>query len=232
MLPEYLTPYRFIQIQVVSTAETAQPLQIILDFAPEKPAPGLPGKEAGDTTLIETHLAGGELSRRLLASVGRREKINHEALRRAGGGIARWLFKMDVNAATLDLDSLDRLGLDGALGALCEGLFLGAFRFDRYKSSDSRAGIPLVSLTAGERAGVLQAEIDRVEIICSAVNLARDWAHEPANVINPLILAERAQALAAQSGLRCTILDDGQLENIKAGAILAVGRGSRDSCRA
>ncbi|RPJ41247.1 MAG: leucyl aminopeptidase, partial [Chloroflexi bacterium] len=60
-----------------------------------------------------------------------------------------------------------------------------------------------------------------------AVKMARDLSHEPANIINPLTLSERAQQVAQQAGLKLQILDDQQLAEMGAGAILAVGQGSQ-----
>jgi leucyl aminopeptidase len=61
--------------------------------------------------------------------------------------------------------------------------------------------------------------------------LARSLAHQPANVINPITLAERARVVAERSGLKITVLDDRQLAEMGAGAILAVGRGSQTPAR-
>jgi leucyl aminopeptidase len=58
------------------------------------------------------------------------------------------------------------------------------------------------------------------------VRTARDFAHEPPNVINPVTLARQVKTLATRSGLKCTILDQKKLAEMKAGGILGVGQGS------
>ena len=80
--------------------------------------------------------------------------------------------------------------------------------------------------TDGDDAAISE-EIARVSAIANGVNLAREWSHEPPNVINPITLAERAQALAAESGLKCTIFGEAELTDMGAGAILSVGLGSK-----
>ena len=231
MLPEYLAPYATIQVQAVPEPGPTTQIQITLAASPEKPGAGLPGKETGDTFLVENRPAEGDSSQTLVVALGPPEKINLETLRRAGGAIARWLAKTETSRISLGLGEIEKWSLAGGVTAFCEGLFLGAFSFNRYKSESSQAGKAILQLASTADLTVLQAEIDRVEIICAAVNLARDWSHEPANVINPLTLGERALALATQSGLKCTILDEGQLEILNAGAILAVGRGSQTPSR-
>jgi leucyl aminopeptidase len=77
----------------------------------------------------------------------------------------------------------------------------------------------------------LEKVIERLIIMAQAVYLGRDWAHEPANVINPISLAEWTQTLAVDNGLKCTILDETALAEIGAGGILAVGKGSQTPSR-
>jgi len=77
----------------------------------------------------------------------------------------------------------------------------------------------------------MAALLARIAAITSAVNLARDWAHEPAHIINPLTLAERLIVLAEHDHLKITILDEKDLEKIGAGAILNVGKGSATPAR-
>ena len=227
MIPEYLSPYSYIQVNAASESDPTSQITISLAAAAEKAGAGLPGKEVGETVLVQDRAADGTSTQTLVVSLGVPDKMTPETLRRAGGAIARWLAKTKTLSINVSLAEIDKWSLPGAVTAFCEGLFLGAFNFSRYKS-DLTPGPKLatVQLTTSASLPDLQAEIERAEIITAAVNLARDWSHEPANVINPLTLAERAFTLATQSGLKCTILDDGQLENLNAGAILAVGRGS------
>jgi leucyl aminopeptidase len=57
--------------------------------------------------------------------------------------------------------------------------------------------------------------------------MARDLSHEPANIINPVTLAERARTVAGQYGLGFKVVDEQALAEMGAGAILGVGRGSK-----
>ncbi len=179
----------------------------------------------------------GEVSLRLdekraVVSLGKADKINAESVRKAGGLLLKWLEKHAVRAAGLEVDSLSAAGLpeETALRALTEGLLLAAFRFDRYKSSADAKPPVAVSLLSADPAR-LRPLVDQTRIVVEAVNLAREWAHEPANVINPVTLAERVQKLAIETGLKCTVLDDKRLAEMGAGAIVAVGKGSNTPAR-
>jgi len=126
--------------------------------------------------------------------------------------------------------SLNSLGISGDLPAVVEGLLLGSFRFDRYKENEKESAICKVILHSAQ-AGALEKIVQRSQKICAAVNLSRDWAHEPANIINPLTLADRASAIAKLFNLGCTVLDEKQLDAMGAGAIVAVGKGSATPSR-
>ena len=114
------------------------------------------------------------------------------------------------------------------LAAFCEGVLLNAFRFERYKQKEKIDPCTLMIRASGGFDTVVRV-VTHANRLVEAVNLERDWAHEPANRINPVSLAERAVELAANLGIKCTILDDQQLTEMGAGAITAVGKGSQNS---
>lgn len=196
-------------------------------LAPETVTHETAGKESGDIRSV-----GGKT----LLSLGPQKKLSLEALRRAGGMLAKWLSKNNVTAAGLELNPLFGLGLPpvAAVNALVEGLLLGTFTFSAYKSEreDKESGLSLlVDGKTGPSLEELEQVVRKVEIVAEAVNLAREWSHEPPNVINPVTLAERVQTLAQEVGLKCTVLDDKQLAELGAGAMVAVGKGSNTPAR-
>ncbi|HPH94504.1 MAG TPA: leucyl aminopeptidase [Anaerolineaceae bacterium] len=221
-----LFPAPLLTLDVISKKDAGAHLLISLAPAAEKPAPGLPGPEAGDTFLSQKD---GQAV--LMVSLGKAAKISLETLRRTGGAIARWLAKNKVAEANLALADLNEIKLEGAPSALFEGLLLGAYQFTHYKSAeDARPTVSAVHIIAGTP-GKIKPLVERAATLCKMVNMAREWGHEPANVINPVTLAERAQAVAAEYHLKCTVLDDKQLEAMGAGAIVAVGQGSKTPSR-
>lgn len=187
------------------------PLELSLDS---------PGRDPGEVRL-------DPVNRRAVVSLGRAEKVDDEAVRRAGGLLARWLEKHNVAEAGLELDSLaaDGPALNAATRALVEGMLMGVYRFVEHKSEKNHRSPVAIRLLAGDPAG-LGPVVEKARLTARAVNLAREWGHEPANVIDPLSLAERVRALAAESGLACSVLDDRRLEALGAGALVAVGKGS------
>jgi leucyl aminopeptidase len=194
-------------------------------FAPDKVTVETAGKEVGE-------IRYNPADQTCTVSLGKQEKVNLEAIRRAGGAIAKWILKNDLSEVGIDLSSLPQKTspAEPSTGALVEGLLLGGFTFEKYKSSKNK-NICKVHLLVVKDTKPLKAEVERAVIISGAVNLSREWAHEPPNVINPVSLAERAKKLAAEVGLKYRVLDDKQLEKMGAGAIVAVGKGSATPSR-
>lgn len=75
-------------------------------------------------------------------------------------------------------------------------------------------------------AGTSTESIDRGIILGDSINLTRRLVNEPASVIYPATLAERASEMAGQVGLGCEIWDEDRLAQENCRAILAVGAGS------
>jgi leucyl aminopeptidase len=202
-------------------------LVVVPSLAPETITLETAGKDPGEVRLL-----GGKA----VLSLGGQKKLSAEMIRRAGGGLAKWLAKNSVAEAGVELNPLFGLGLppSGAVNAFVEGILLGAFTFGNYKSENEKKTIALNLLMDGEAGpgeSDLQGFIQKATIIAESVNMAREWAHEPPNVINPVTLVERAQKVAAEVGLKCTVLDDKQLDEMGAGAIVAVGKGSNTPSR-
>jgi len=218
----FVDPTVTIRIEVNSEPLSPKDLHVVFKPAPENPSFGDPGAQPGDTFLAEPL--------RVLVSLGKANKLSPEAFRQAGGGLAKWIQENHIDQIHMDVASLNSLGISGDLPAVVEGLLLGSFRFDRYKENEKESAICKVILHSAQ-AGALEKIVQRSQKICAAVNLSRDWAHEPANIINPLTLADRASAIAKLFNLGCTVLDEKQLDAMGAGAIVAVGKGSATPSR-
>ncbi|MEJ5223114.1 MAG: leucyl aminopeptidase [Anaerolineales bacterium] len=210
-----------ITVGLMKTADFSGGVRVTFAPAPETVTLTSPGKEVGEVRFNPAdHTA--------LVSLGKAEKVNAEMLRRAGGLTAKWLSKNGVEAAGLALDGLDGYGmsLPEAVFALVEGMVMGAYTFDEHKSGEKDALTVSASLLTDGPTPDLEDALRRAIITAEGTNLARTLAHQPPNVINPVTLAAKAQALAAEYGLKCTVIDDAQLEAMGAGAIHAVGKGS------
>lgn len=69
-------------------------------------------------------------------------------------------------------------------------------------------------------------ELATSRAIARGCRIARELGNEPANLLPPRRLAERAVALAGEAGLECEVLDEARLRELRMGALLGVARGS------
>jgi leucyl aminopeptidase len=165
----------------------------------------------------------------LLVGLGKRDKVDADAVRRGIGKVAGRLARFGTIATTLP-QAVDGDG-DGAVQATVEGLLLGSYRFDRYKgkgtdpSDTAQSLAEVVILGNGRGAGAKQA-IDRGRIIAESVAWARDLVNTPALDATPEFLAKEARRVAREAGLQVKIWGPAELERGGFGGILGVGQGS------
>ncbi len=208
-----------ITLSAASAGTTSAMLSAEFRFATEKSQAGQPGKEPGD--FIAVSRTDGGIT--LLLSLGKEEKFSPEIARRAGGVLGKWLKKSGAALLDIDLDLLPVTDENAMISqAICEGIRLGGYEFQRYKKQTEDPRNIIVRLFGKNR-----QVAEKAQIITEAVLYARDLSHEPANVINPTSLANTAHEFAQKFGLQSRIIDEKELRELGAGAILAVGSGSK-----
>ncbi len=215
----YVERPSLIKIAIADRNQSLGSLRIEFNEAPPSPTLGSVSSQVGEVMLSQA--ATGHST--LLVSLGKSDTVTPEIFRQAGGGLARWLLKSGVDTADLNVDMVLTRGQE-YLSALLEGILLGAYRFSQYKNTKETPQSSSILLRATQSG--LEFLLEKVNKVCSAVNLARDWSHEPANVINPITLAERVRSLAETDGITVKVIDDVELAKMGAGGILNVGKGS------
>jgi leucyl aminopeptidase len=211
-------------IKLMSKDEWHGDLAIIL-VPGLKAQPGNPGEKAGSLLLVESPPGSSPL-RRLVISVGQEQKIDAEAVRRAGGAAIKWLSQNEVEMPGFEAGPVGQLSDSQVLGAFTEGALLGSFSFDELKSKEDEPVKIHLKILARDGRQDLEEALKHSQAVAAGVNLARQISHQPPNLINPITLAQRARDLAERLGLNWKILEESDLQEIGAGAILAVGQGS------
>lgn len=177
---------------------------------------------------------GIQAKRLLFVGLGKQsEQINvrREQLRLAGGTVAKQAGTVKAKEVLVVLPKdylLDAVEIAECVG---EGLLLGDYRFDLYKTpKDGEDAPPRVErfwLSAGSlAASAVRKGLERGQIVAEATNAARDMANQPGNGWTPADFAEYAKKLAKKSRLKCKILDKAALQKLKMGGILGVNQGS------
>ncbi len=167
----------------------------------------------------------------LLVGVGRRGDAGPDACRRAIGRVAPQLAKRARVATTLP--QIAGRAFEDAVQATVEGILLGSYRFDRYKSNGVRGALEEVVVLGGPRADVrgAKAAIHRGQVVAESQAWARDLVNTPALDLSPAQLAKEAQAMAKRVGLTSKVWSEAELKRGGFGGIVGVGQGSMNPPR-
>lgn len=149
----------------------------------------------------------------LVIGMGKKDEMTLDRAREIGAKITNKVKSIHAKSVAIDFDEMEDY-----IGAVAEGLLIGDYKFDKYKSDKKEEKEIEVFLNIEE------ADLQYAEIAISAMNMARDLANEPAALVTPTKLAEIAQSL----GLQTTVYSDYELEDMNMGAFTAVAKGSSE----
>ncbi|HWZ32887.1 MAG TPA: leucyl aminopeptidase [Bryobacteraceae bacterium] len=178
------------------------------------------GEFAGKTDeLAVLHQPQGIRAKRLVVvGGGKRDAFD---LRKATATTVRVLKQKGVKTLAWWLNGADP-------EAAVEGAILGNFEPDFYKTSNQGKSLDAFHVVAATNGAELDKAFERGRILAESQNFTRDLVNEPANRLTPTILADRARAMAAESGLECEVLDQDRMRQLGMGSLLGVSQGSAE----
>jgi len=172
----------------------------------------------------------------VLWGLGKKEELSAKKLREAGGSLGKYLSGAKIEEVSILLSSAacPELEMPKMASLLSEGLTLGAYKFDKFKSDkkdEDKTELKKVLLCSDGELESLKAEIVKTDVICKSVLIGRNLVSHPGNYMTPSMLAGEAQKLAKESGLTCEVWDKKKIESMKMGGLLGVSRGSEEEPR-
>lgn len=188
--------------------------------------------ENGETALLRFKPSGKVKASRLLL-VGGGEKSEHKVCDVAisAGTALRALQKLKVKSIAFSPRSS---GVPGEVAQYAmQGSVIGQFELDKYRSKD-KSKQSVASFTVfvdGAKVADLKHGLNRGEIIGESINLTRDLANEPPNILTPTEMAGRAARMAKEVGLKCEILDEAKMSKLGMGSLLSVSKGSEEPAK-
>ncbi len=183
----------------------------------------------GELTLI--HSLGKITPKRVLvAGLGAAQSLDLDGIRSVSAASARRLRSIGVKRAATITHGAGIGGIDPkeAAQALAEGIVMGLYRFDKYKSDSDASNLDELDIVEfdGSKVEAMQDGVNTGVVIADAVNLCRDMANEPANTMTPSHMAEQALAVAQSCGVKLEVLERARMEALEMGAMLGVAQGS------
>ena len=190
----------------------------------------------GETTLIHT-LGKIKPSRVLVAGLGTQDKFDVQIVRRVSAEVVRFLRRKGISSAATIAHGAGIGGLDPQLSgqAIAEGAHLGLYKFGTYLTKNSDSTNEFEHLTVVEsdktRAKAIDAGIQLGSTVAKASITARNMVNEPANHMTPSRMAEAAQKVASDQGLKIEIMENAQMKNMGMGAFMGVAQGTDEPAK-
>ena len=191
--------------------------------------------ESGDLTgklaeLLPLPDASGIAAQRLLVvGLGKADELTRPRFEKAAMAAVRSVSsKADVSVAVaVPQVSGGDISAEQIIETLAISLTVGGVGQDSLKAERGHHPLASATLLVDDGAtSATEAAVTHGVILGEAINLTRDLVNLPPQQIHPESVAERAQQVAADLGLSCTVLNRKKLEAEKMGSLLAVAQGS------
>jgi leucyl aminopeptidase len=173
--------------------------------------------------------AGLKAKRLLLIGGGKAKKFSASELRKLAGAAVRALKPRSLRSLAFVLPG--ELSAQEAVKAIVEGAIVGNFDPDTYKSDRKDQQIESLMVVAADNQGsadqaFLQRAMDEARILGESQNFTRELVNEPSNRMTPTALADRAQQMSKETGLKCEVYGADKIKELKMGAFWGVAQGS------
>ena len=177
--------------------------------------------EYGQTYLLPT---AGKLNadKVLLIGMGEKSEFTFDKLRVA---IAKAVQKCDTmkNNKKVAIRIFEDFNLLKEAQIVAEDSIIGTYDFDKYKTKKNENPIEELIISTPSRLEEVEKAVRKGEIIANSTSFTRDLINEPAAVITPETLSNKAKSI---EGIDVTVYDENQIKEMGLNAYYAVGKGS------
>ena len=175
----------------------------------------------GKVTIIHT-LGKLPFAKLIFLGMGKREEMTSAKMREVFGRLPKYL--KEPASLVVKHAVCEEVDLHQVTALFAESYTLSAYHEQRVgKENEPYADVDLIATED------ISADIERGLAYAAGINFAKDLANTPANIMTPERLSAEAAEMAERYGIECRILDQKQLAQLGAGALLAVSQGSDQS---
>jgi leucyl aminopeptidase len=118
---------------------------------------------------------------------------------------------------------------------VADSLAQADYKYDQYITVKKEDKQPKISATLFAPPDLDNKTVKRLEAearaIGAGIRTVRDLGNGPGNLVTPTFIAERAQEVAKEAGVKCTVYGKREIEKMRMGGLLAVNRGSVEEPR-
>lgn len=186
-------------------------------------------------SMITYPTLSGDIPRVLFVGLNDRKKLTEEDLRACFGLAGKELAKKKIKHAAIYMESFvnDQIAAEDVAFLAAEGITMGGYSFDDYKTTSNETQVELESVTflAEESTEDVESAAIVGSVFGQSVNEARTLVNMPANILTAAAMGEYARELGETYGFETDILGKAEIEELGMGAILAVNQGSIEEPR-
>lgn len=171
-----------------------------------------------------------------LLGLGKEDKFNLNKLMEIMGKAAKKLRSYDIRSFSIWLSSFKNKNFDFQfyIEKITKAVILALYQFVKFKTKEldkiksiDRIGMVVEDSKLNESKKIIEEAI----VYAKAVNNTRDLINTPPNIATPAYVADYAKEVAKGNNLKCTILDEKQIEQLGMECFMAVARGSANKPR-
>lgn len=170
------------------------------------------------------------LTRVMVLGLGKKKYLTIDKIRDVFAIAARKIRKLNSPTVGFVLSDLifNQNTASSVVQAISEGINLGAYQFNFYKTDKVDAEIKKLFLVVQQEDDIklLQKAARVGNIIGQSVNFARDLSNHPSRNMTPTRMAEHAAEIAKKTGMKLSVLLTDEIEKQQMNAMLAVAQGS------
>ena len=168
------------------------------------------------------------IKRIVLVGLGQQKKYTSDRARSTAANITNHANSLNVSEFSVDGDSFN-LGKSSSAQAFAEGLLLGSYEFNNYKSK-SEDNVKVESMTMF--GNVDKKSLDKGLVLGTSVGFARDLGNHPANILTPTYIAREAEKIAENSPkMNYQVFDGKEFKKMGMGAFHGVAQGAKEPAK-
>ncbi len=190
-------------------------------------------KGKADEMLFLIPPAGLKAKRMLLLGLGVKEKFTIDKVRQTSAKAGQEMRSKGIKNFAMPVlpiqEDKKRIGQ-----AIAEGLLLGLYQFEEYKTEkkeEKRIDEVVLAAESKKTERDIKNGVETGRILAESTNYARNLVNRPSNDKTPIMLADEARKMAKKTGLSCKVLDEKEIKRLKMGGLIGVSKGSKEPPR-
>ena len=162
-----------------------------------------------------------------IVGLGEKKDFTLDKMRSIASNCMRFINENKIQNVLIDGDSFG-LGKNAFAQSYSEGLVLGSYVFDDYKTDKSK-DVKLVDVIFCGKTD--SNALKTGQVLGEAVCFSRDLGNHPANILTPTYLANESKRISKAKNMKSTIFDVSEFEKMGLGSFYGVARGAKEPAK-